>query len=127
MASERTQTLRGALEAVDRVLNRGGDADDVLREVVAILHERAGFPWAGIAFAEEGDLVLGPWSGERAVGREPVSLPVSFQGTRVAELKVEAGELDEEGRAFLERVALVISPYCLVGWDTGGVPWSDVS
>ena len=32
-----------------------------------------------------------------------------------------------EERAFLERVALLISPYCLVGWDTGGVPWSELS
>lgn len=127
MASERTQAFRGALEAVDRVLNRGGDADDVLREVVTILHERAGLGWAGIAFVEEGELVLGPWSGEREAGREPVSLPVSFQGTRVAELKVETGELDGEARAFLERVALLVSPYCLVGWDTGGVPWAELS
>jgi hypothetical protein len=27
---------RGALEAIDRVLNRGGDADDVLRAVRAV-------------------------------------------------------------------------------------------
>jgi hypothetical protein len=26
--------------------------------------------------------------------------------------------------ASLERVATIVSPYCLVGWDTGGVPWS---
>ena len=24
---------------------------------------------------------------------------------------------------FLEQVATVISPYCLVGWDTGGTAW----
>ena len=29
--------------------------------------------------------------------------------------------------AFLERVAVLISPYCLVGWDTGGVPWDPCS
>ena len=27
----------GALEALDRVLNRGGEADDVLRAIVAVL------------------------------------------------------------------------------------------
>jgi hypothetical protein len=32
----------GALEAVERIVDRGGDADDVLREVVTALHERAG-------------------------------------------------------------------------------------
>ena len=40
----------GALEAIDRLLNRGGDADDVLRQVVATLHERAG-AWYSIVFA----------------------------------------------------------------------------
>ena len=40
----------GALEAVDRILNRGGDADDVLRDVLQALHER-GVSWAAIRFA----------------------------------------------------------------------------
>ena len=43
-------TYAGPLEALDRVLNRGGDADDVLREVVAIV--AAPFAWAGILFRE---------------------------------------------------------------------------
>ena len=30
---------------------------------------------------------------------------------------------DADDRQFLERVAVLISPYCLVGWDTGGEPW----
>lgn len=64
----RADELRGALEAVDRVLNRGGEADDVLREVVAILHERAGYAWAGIRFVEAGGPVLGP----REIGRAHV-------------------------------------------------------
>ena len=52
----------GPLEALDRVLNRGGDADDVLRAVVEIV---AGpFAWAGILFREDGRLVLGPQAGE---------------------------------------------------------------
>ena len=37
----------GALEAIDRILDRGGDADDILRHVVAVLHETAGYRWAG--------------------------------------------------------------------------------
>ena len=53
----------GALEAVDRILNRGGDADDVLREVVRVLVDRGGCGWAGIAFVEDGELVLGPQAG----------------------------------------------------------------
>ena len=54
----------GALEAIDRILNRGGDADDVLRQAVATLQEKGGYPWAGIFFLENGQLVLGPHAGE---------------------------------------------------------------
>lgn len=114
-------TQSGALEAVDRILNRGGDADDVLRAVVATLHERAGYPWAGIFFVEAGGLVLGPQAGEAQPDRR-TQLPVSYDGARVAELAVDAAP--EEDRSFLERVAVLISAHCLVGWDTGGETWS---
>lgn len=117
-----TARLDGALEAIDRILNRGGDADDVLRAVVRVLHERAGFAWAAIAFAEEGRLVVGPHVGE--LTGEPSTYPVTFHGEHVAELRVAGG--DEAARPFLERVALLVSPYCLVGWDTGGVPWDQL-
>ena len=33
-------------------------------------------------------------------------------------------ELTQDDTALLERVAVLISPYCLVGWDTGGEAWS---
>ena len=46
-------------------------------------------------------------------------MPVVYEGDRVAELVADGCD----DRAFLERVALLISAYCLVGWDTGGVPW----
>jgi putative methionine-R-sulfoxide reductase with GAF domain len=111
----------GALEAIDRILDRGGDADDVLRQVVAVLHGIDDFSWIGISFVEEGELVLGPTQGERT--SEPTTIPISYENKVVAELGV-SGELSAEGRAFLERVALLISPYCLVGWDTGGEAWS---
>jgi hypothetical protein len=110
----------GALEAVDRILDRGVDADDILREVVAALHEKAGYPWAGILFVEEGELVLGPHSGQPDDARR-TSVPVVWQGERVAELAVD--DAPEEDRMFLERVALLVSGHCLVGWDTGGETW----
>ncbi len=110
----------GALEAIDRILNRGGDADDILREVVRTLHERAGYAWAGIFFVEESELVLGPQAGEPEPDRR-TQLPVAFQGKRVAELAVDGAA--EADRAFLERVAVLISAHCLVGWDTGGERW----
>jgi hypothetical protein len=111
----------GALEAIDRILNRGGDADDVLRDVVAVLHERAGYAWAGIFFVEAGGLVLGPQAGTPQPDRR-TQLPVAYDGKPVAELAVD--DAPEEHRSFLERVAVLISAHCLVGWDTGGEAWA---
>jgi hypothetical protein len=112
-----TSTRSGVLEAVDRILNRGGDADDVLRQVVAVLHRL--YPYVAIAFVEEDELVVGPEAGTSPARTEV--FPISFQGSRVAELRVGEAPTDRE---FLERVATVVSPYCLVGWDTGGEPWT---
>jgi hypothetical protein len=114
------QAYRGALEAVDRILNRGGEADHVLPEVVAVLRDRAGFDWAGIAFVEGDRLQLGPSAGTRAGDAE--SVPVTYDGQRVAELQVGPGVTDQAGRAFLERVAVLVSAHCLAGWDAGGAP-----
>ena len=110
----------GALEAVDRILDSGGDADDVLRNVVAALHERAGYAWAGILFVDEGELVLGPHAG-RPDEQRRTNVPVFWHGERVAELAVD--DAPEEDRMFLERVAVLVAGYCLVGWDTGGESW----
>ena len=50
-----------------------------------------------------------------------------YDGTQAATLGVEsAAEPDDDESAFLERVAVLISAHCLVGWDTGGVPWPEV-
>ena len=120
-----TDPHRGALEAVERILSRGGDADDVLRDVVAAVHERVPrFSRVGIAFMEDGRLELGPEAGT-GEGEEVRAL-VTFEGAPVAELIVHRTETGDD-QAFLDRVATLISPYCLVGWDTQGVPWADVS
>ena len=110
----------GALEAIDQIVNRGTDADEVLRDVVAVLN--SDYSWVGISFIEEGELVLGPALGELTA--EPKRIPISYENNVVAELGVVAGELGTEECAFLERVALLIAPHCLVGWDTGGEAWS---
>ena len=102
------QAYGGALEAIDRTLNRGGVADDVLRAVVERLHGL--YPWAGIRFVEGDELTLGPAAGTPTGGA--VSYPVSFQGTRVGQLEVEGAAGDDEEQAFLERVATLISAYC---------------
>jgi hypothetical protein len=119
-------TYRGALDAVERILNRGGDADDVLRMVVAALQDRVPhFTWVGIAFMEEGELHLGPEAG--GGDGEELSTLVTFEGAPVAELLVRRSTAPGDDQPFLQRVATLISPYCLVGWDTQGVPWSDLS
>jgi L-methionine (R)-S-oxide reductase len=146
---------RGALEAIERILNRGGGDDDVLQAVVDVLHDRFDhYSWVGIYLVEGGDLVLGPWKGPQAT--EHVRIPVGqgvcgaaaatgqtevvddvnaderylacFPSTRseivvpVARESRVVGEIDidsdrraafgEDDRAFLERVALLISPAC---------------
>jgi hypothetical protein len=109
-----------ALETVEAILASGADADDVLRQVVAVLREHAGYSWAGIFFLEDGALTLGPAAGEADDARR-TQVPVLWQGVRVAELAVDGAP--EEDHSFLERVADLVSGHCLVGWDTGGEPW----
>jgi len=113
-------SVTAAVEEIDRILNRGGDADDILRQVVSVLHEKAGYAWAGIFFLEGGELVLGPQAGTPNESRR-TSVPVTWQGDRVAELAVD--DAPEEDRMLLERVAVLVSGHCLVGWDTGGESW----
>jgi len=113
---------RGALEAVERILNRGGEADDVLRAVVGVLSRL--YVYVGIAFVEGDRLVLGPSQGART--DRVSSFPICFQGRKVAELEVCPREEEPQAVAFLERVATLVSAHCLVGWDTGGVPWEEV-
>ena len=109
----------GALEAVERALNRGGEADDVLRQVVAILHEQLGH-FVRISFVEANGLVPGPAAGDES---GTTAFPIAFQGSRVADLEVGA-DLTAEDCALFERVAILVSPYALVGWDTGGEAWT---
>ncbi len=109
----------GALEAVERALGRGGEADDVLREVVAILHESLD-RFVRISFVENDRLSPGPAAGD--VG-ETTGFPIEWQRSRVAELEV-GGAVSDDDRSLLERVAILVSPYALVGWDTGGEEWT---
>ena len=129
MASERTQALRAATAAVERILDAGGDADDLLRQVVvAVQSQVPGYGWVGISFVDEGALLLGPWAGEERAANAPppVRVPIHFQGTRVAELGVAGPAPDDEEQTALERLATLVSAHCLVGWDTGGVPWDEL-
>jgi len=55
----------GALEAVDRIVNRESEADEVLRQTVEVLHDRFDhYSWVGIYLVDGDELVLGPFLGK---------------------------------------------------------------
>lgn len=107
-----------ALERLDALLARAGEADETLRATVELLAETPGISWAGIAFLEEGELVLGPSAGIPDEGARH-RVVVSFHGDPVGELRVD-GAVDD---SFVEEVASRIAELVLVGWDTGGETW----
>jgi hypothetical protein len=103
---------------IAEIVERGGEADDVLRGVVSALAARPTVAWAGIAFVEDGPLRLGPAAGDPDESRRR-QVSIAFQGSPVGELWVDgdlpAGELDH--------IATLIAPLVLIGWDTGGEAW----
>jgi hypothetical protein len=106
------------LEELERTLEESEDADEALREAVALVARRPGVVFAAVAFNDGGSLALGPSAGtpdEHVRAR----VPVVFQGETVGELWVD-GEAD---RALLERVAERLAAHVLIGWDTGGDAW----
>jgi hypothetical protein len=107
-----------AVDAVRDIVERGAEADDVLRAVVDALVATGEIRWAGIAFTEDAALRLGPVRGEQDEGhRERVR--VEYDGATVGELWADG----EVRRDELERIAALIAPYVLIGWDTGGEAW----
>lgn len=109
-----------ALVAIEEIVRRGGDADDVLRQVVGALQDDAGYAWAGLFFSDDGVLTLGPEAGT-ADEAARLRVPVLWQGVEVAQLAVDgAGPSDIDA---IGRIAALVAGHCLVGWDTGGEPW----
>jgi hypothetical protein len=106
--------MNDAYAAAAAVVERGGDADDILRGVLAALHEH-GVAYAAIRFVEDGNLVPGPSAG---TGEPAVTVPVEFQGQSVGELA-----LSDDDPGLAARVAELVGPFVLVGWDTGGETW----
>ncbi len=106
------------VDLVERIVERGGDADDVLRSAVAALAADPGVDWVGIAFVEGGELRLGPAAGATPEATR-TRVPILFQGVQVAELQVD-GDIDQDD---LGRIASLVAPYALIGWDTGGEAW----
>ncbi len=61
MSELAAQPYAGALEALHRILNRESEADEVLRQSVATLHERVPhFLWVGLSFVEGEELRTWP-------------------------------------------------------------------
>ena len=106
------------LEAIDKVVGQGGDADDVLRAVVATLAADRDIAWAGIWLLEADELLLGPSAGSPNETRRHVTA-IAYRGELVGELAVD-GEAEQ---SILEHVATLISAHALLGWDTGGSAW----
>ncbi len=156
----RADAHRGALAAIERILNRESEADEVLRRTVDVLHDRfEHYSWVGIYLVEDGELVLGPWKGPQATDhvripigqgicgaaaasgrtelvddvasderylacfpstRSEIVVPIAYEGRVVGEIDIDSdtpAAFDDDDRTFLERVALLISPHALVGWD----------
>jgi hypothetical protein len=115
------------LESIVQLVGRETDADQLLRQAVTLLADGlAATRWVGVAFVEEGTLALGPVAGAAPVSPDRPALhqPVEYDRATVAELWLDTdAEADADDRVFLERVAGLLSPYCLVGWDTGGEAW----
>jgi hypothetical protein len=92
---------RGALEAVERILNRGGEPDLVLQEVLKALRSR-GVAFGKVRFAGNGRLLDGPSVGDG----DGIVLPVVSGGAEIGSLELAVSDV-----AFAERVATLISPY----------------
>lgn len=145
----------GALQAIERVIDRESDAGAVVRETVEVLHDRLEHcSWIGVYLVEGSDLVLGPWLGpeptehtripigagicgaaaasgqteivddvsadDRYIAcfgstRAEIVVPVIAAGRVVAEIDVDSdtpAAFTADDRALLERVAVLISPFC---------------
>ena len=123
----RQDAYRAIVDAVDRMVNRGEEADRLLRTVVELLVERLHHAsWAGILLVEGDELALGPQSGTRAEAAR-LAVPIRYEGRKVGELALESEKgdaFDDEDQHSLNRVATLISQHVLVAWDTAGEEWS---
>jgi hypothetical protein len=96
---------RGAIEALERILNRGGAPEHVLEEVIRVL--RRLYDRVAVRVLREGELV------EVAAAGNPAGTastwPVYLHGEQVGELEVAPASDDDD--AFMQRVATIVSPY----------------
>ena len=110
--------MNDAADAVRHIVEQGVDADDVLRAVIESMVSTDGVQWAGVAFIEDDELRLGPSGGAPDESRRE-RVRVAYDGSAVGELWADGDIRRDE----LERIAALIAPYVLIGWDTGGTAW----
>jgi acyl-CoA thioester hydrolase len=110
----------GAVSAIEQIVEREGEADEILRAVVASIAKRF-WTFCGIRFLEDAGVVIGPSAG--TFSAEGAVVPVRYDGAAVAEIVLGA-PLDAADRDAFERIAATIAPYCLVGWDILGEVWN---
>jgi hypothetical protein len=101
-------TAPEVLAAVEQIVDRGGDSEDVLHATVTAIVDRSGAKWAAVLFNDEGELIVGPHTGVAEPG-ERRSAPIVFEGAHLGELEVDG--LDDQ--PLIERVASLIGPYCI--------------
>ena len=102
-------TTSGMIEAIERILNRGGGDAEVLRAVVEAIHDR-GVEWVAIRAHGETFAAGAPRTDSQRVR-------IAYSGEPVGELEAV---VDDD--AFLERVAVLISAH--VKRHHAGEPWS---
>jgi hypothetical protein len=117
---------RGSLlAAIEQIVAHEPEADEILRGSVVALYEHIpAVRSVAVAFVENGTLAPGPIAGDPIDDAPGVSVPVRYEDRPVAELWIAGGaDPDDADRVLLARVCELLSPYCLVGWDTGGEAW----
>jgi GAF domain-containing protein len=88
--NRRADAHRGVVDAVDRLVNRGAEADELLRTTVELLHDRLPhFSWVGIYLVEGADLVLGPWKGPQATDHVRIPIGEGICGAAAASGRTE--------------------------------------
>jgi hypothetical protein len=113
------------IAAIEQIVAHEPEADQILRESVVVLYEHIPeVRSVAVAFVESGELAPGPIAGDPIAGAPSLTAPVLYERRPVAELWiVGGGQADDGDRGLLDRVCELLSPYCLVGWDTGGELW----
>jgi L-methionine (R)-S-oxide reductase len=70
-----SETYRTSVEAIERIVEGEAEAEEVLQQTVAVLHDTyPHYSWVGIYLVAGADLVLGPWRGPQET--EHVRIPI---------------------------------------------------